>query len=78
MISGTALEMLQIIANSGGKASMSAVTSLQKVSTDYGRVVLNDIGRQDYIDVKASGLCEITAKGWELLKKKGPQKKKSR
>lgn len=74
MLTGTELDLLKIIADRGGKESIAVVARIKGINSEYGRIILHDIGRKDYIDVSAAGICQIVEKGWQELKKKGWEK----
>lgn len=74
MLSGTELDTLKAIAEQGGVTTIKAVNSKIGFSSDYVRIILEDLGRADYINVYRSGKCEITPKGWGELERKGWRK----
>lgn len=74
MLTGTELDLLKIIADRGGKESIAVVARIKGINSEYGRIILHDIGRKDYIDVSRAGTCVIAEKGWQELKKKGWEK----
>ncbi len=65
------LEALKIIWQKGGKASMRSLARPMGINSDYARLVLLDIGKKDYIDIKRDGICLITKKGKQILKNRG-------
>ena len=65
------LEALTEIWRKGGNASIGAVARAMRISSEYARVILLDIGKKDYIDVIGNGMCKITEKGKELLNSRG-------
>jgi len=65
------IQALKIIWKKGGKAPIGSVARPMGISSDYARVILMDIGRKDYIDIKRDGMCVITEKGKEILKSRG-------
>ena len=74
MLTGTELDLLKIIADRGGKESIAVVARIKGINSEYGRIILHDIGRKDYIDVSRAGICQIVEKGWQELQKKGWEK----
>jgi len=67
MLVGTELQALKAIGDQGGKATIYAVASALGLSSDYAGIICRSLGRADYIDLKRSGQCEITAKGRQEL-----------
>jgi len=65
------LEALKEIWRKGGKAPIGALGRTMRISSDYARIILLDIGKKDYIDIDRAGICKITEKGKELLKNRG-------
>ena len=68
MVSGTELEILKIIDEAGGQTTIQAVSRKQKVEPNYARLLCTSLGKADYIDVLASGICRMTPKGTRALK----------
>ena len=72
---GSEIDALKAISKHGGKLSIAGVAqelNLKmgvQISNDYARMLCLALGRDDYIDVSASGTCTITPKGEEFLKK---------
>lgn len=64
-------EALKIIWQKGGKTSIGAVARLMRVNPEYGKIIVLDLGKKDYIDVDKYGICKITEKGKEILKSRG-------
>ena len=69
MPSGTEKQALEAIEEAGGEATISTVASKLRIDTSYARLLCNSLGRDDYIDVLASGICKITPKGKRALGK---------
>lgn len=65
------LEALTEIWRRGGSASIGAIARAMRLSSEYARVILLDIGKKDYIDITRDGICKITEKGKELLNSRG-------
>jgi len=70
MPSGTEQQALEVIEETGGEATISTVASKLRIETNYARLLCNSLGRADYIDVLATGICKITPKGKRALGKK--------
>ena len=71
MVSGTDLEVLKVLAELGGKAHVSVIAARAGLRTPYAEMICNGLGRHDYTDVSASGICKLTAKGYQALRAKG-------
>ena len=71
MVSGTELEVLKALGELGGKAHVMRVAGKAGLRTNYAEMICNSLGRQDYMDVLASGTCELTAKGYQALRATG-------
>jgi len=67
MPSGTEHQALKAIEDYGGEASISQVAQSLRINTSYAQLLCNSLGRTDYIDVFASGICKITPKGKRAL-----------
>jgi len=74
MVSGTELDVLKAIAERDGVTTIKAVNRKIGFSSDYIRIICEDLGRADYINVYRSGKCEMTPKGWRELEKRGWRK----
>ena len=69
--SGRALDALKVVGDQGGKASRQFVAKRLGVGTEYGGVILADLGRGDYVDYSLAGKAIMTYKGWQELARKG-------
>jgi len=70
MPSGSELEVLKIIAEKEETTPFYISRRMGSAwGADYIRMLCNSLGRNDYIDVLASGKLRITAKGKGVLKK---------
>jgi len=74
VLSGTELDALRAIAEAGGTTTIKVVNRKIGFSSDYVRIVLEGLGRADYINVYRSGKCEMTPKGWRELEGRGWRK----
>lgn len=72
-VTGTEWELLKALGDLGGRTAVAAAARKAGVSTDYARIVLDSVGRYDYVDTYRSGKVELTRKGWNELKRKGWQ-----
>lgn len=70
MASGTELEALTRISQAGGKIDVRTLARKMGRNTSYMSVICRSLGKADYIDLSASGMCVITPKGEEELAKK--------
>lgn len=76
-MSGTELRVLEIIWDWGGEASIDTIARKARVSTEYARLICNNLGRNDYIDFLHSKLCILRGKGkLEAAKRKVDTPKK--
>lgn len=67
----TELEALQKIAERGGRIDYRALAAELGFGSHYMSVICRALGKADYIDFKASGICALTLKGREELRRKG-------
>jgi len=72
MASGTELEGLKRISEAGGKIDVRTLARKMGRNTSYVNVICRSLGKADYIDLSASGMCVITPKGEEETKLKKP------
>ena len=54
-----------------GKAYVTTAAKVVGLSSDYARIVFNDLGRKDLVDTYQSGKIEMTRKGWSAIRQKG-------
>ena len=77
-MSGTELTVLEIIWDWGGQASIETIAREARISTDYARLICQNLGRNDYIDFTHSKLCVLRGKGkLEAAKRKVNKPKKT-
>ena len=62
-MSGTELKVLEIIWDWGGEASINTIAREARISTEYARLICNNLGRHDYINFLHSKLCVLRGKG---------------
>jgi len=76
-MSGTELKVLEIVWDWGGEASINTIAKEARISTDYARLICQNLERNNYIDFLHSKLCVLRGKGkLEVAKRKvGKQKK---
>ncbi len=76
-MSGTELKVLEIIWNWGGEASIATIAREARISTDYARLICQNLERNDYIDFRHSKMCFLKGKGkLEAARRKIDQPKK--
>lgn len=68
--SGTEFEALKKIGESGGRMDVRTLARKMGHNTSYLSVICRSLGKADYIDYLASGMCVITPKGEEAIKLK--------
>ncbi|MBC8285056.1 MAG: hypothetical protein H8E32_14680, partial [Nitrospinae bacterium] len=61
---------LQVIDDAGGRTNVATVSRKLKIDTNYARLLVLAIAKNDYIDYLRSGALQITAKGKAALPKK--------
>lgn len=62
-MSGTELQVLEIIWDWGGEASVDIMAREASISTDYARLLCESLGRNDYVDFLYQKQCRIRGKG---------------
>ena len=62
-MSGTELKILEIIWDWGGEASIDTIAREARISTDYARLICQNLGRNNYIDFVHSKLCFLRGRG---------------
>lgn len=76
-MSGTELKVLEILWDWGGEASIDTISREAGISTEYARLICNDLSRHNYIDFLHSKLCLLRGKGkLEVAKRKVNEPKK--
>lgn len=70
-VSNRELQALEIIHRYGGQVGYSTVAQVMHIGTEYARTICAGLGRADYINLYASGLCVITPKGRNELIARG-------
>jgi hypothetical protein len=63
MANGREAQVLEVIWEWGGEASIDRIARETDMSTDYVRLVCENLGRNDYIDFMHSKLCRLRSKG---------------
>ena len=76
-MSGTELKVLEILWDWGGEASIDTISREAGISTEYARLICNDLGRHNYIDFLHSKLGRLRGRGkLEAARRKVGQAKK--
>ncbi len=70
MPGGTEFEALKRINEAGGRIDARALARRMGYNTSYISIICRSLGKADYIDYLASGMCVITPKGEEEIKKR--------
>jgi len=60
-------KILKIIDAEGGECTIRRIVAKMRLDTNYARVILNTMGRNDLIDVFRTGKVRIIRKGWAAL-----------
>jgi len=63
MATGTELQALKRISEAGGKIGVRALARKMGCNSSYINIICRSLGKADYIDFLASGMCVITPKG---------------
>ena len=71
MVSGTEFAALKALGDLEGKASVRAIARKAGVVTHYAEAICYSLGKADYMDVAASGMCRLTEKGYQALRARG-------
>jgi len=62
-------EALANISERGGAVHYTILADMMRISRYYTQIICESLGRDDYIDMDATGRCRITPKGKNFLKK---------
>lgn len=68
-VSGSELQALKIINQQGGRVHIQVVSQKMRIETSYARLLCTSLAKADYINLLATGICRITAKGKAALGK---------
>ena len=68
-VSGSEKEASEIICEEGREIPIQVVSRRMRIETGYARLLCTSLGKADYIDLLAPGICRITAKGKAALGK---------
>ena len=55
-------QILEILWDMGGEASITTIASLAKISVDYSRLICKDLANHNYIQIE-NGLAKLQGKG---------------
>ena len=67
------MKIFKMIDAEGGESTVGRIARKMRLDTNYTRVILNSMGRNDLIDVFRTGKVRIASKGWITLGKQ-PQR----
>ena len=67
MSTGNEKEAMTIIADEGGQCSLGVVAGRMLLSRDYTQIILECLGRAEYLDVTRSGKITLKAKGYKAV-----------
>ena len=65
MPSGNEKEAITIIADEGGQCTLGVVSRAMGLSRDYTRIILESLGRAEYLDITRAGKISLKAKGYK-------------
>jgi len=63
------MKIFKMIDAEGGESTVGRIARKMRLDTNYTRVILNSMGRNDLIDVFRTGKVRIASKGWITLGK---------
>ena len=69
MPSGNEREAMTIIADEGGQCRLGVVASGMGLARDYVRIILESLGRAEYLDVTRAGRITLKAKGYKAIRR---------
>ena len=78
MVGGTDLEVLKALGDLGGKVRVKAIARKAGLMVPYPKLICNSLGKHDYMNVAGSGMCKLTAKGYQALRAKGWRSKEEK
>jgi len=61
-------EALAKISERGGVVHYTVLADMMRISQYYTQLICESLGRDDYIDLDATGRCRITPKGESFVK----------
>jgi len=61
-------EALAKISERGGVVHYTVLADIMRISRYYTQLICESLGRDDYIDLDATGRCRITSKGKNCAK----------
>jgi len=69
MPSGNEKEALTIIADEGGQCKLGVVARGMGLTRDYTRIILESLGRAEYLDITRAGKIALKAKGYKAIRR---------
>jgi Mn-dependent DtxR family transcriptional regulator len=67
MPTGNEKEAMTIIADEGGQCKLRVVSRGMGLPRDYTQVILESLGRAEYLDITRSGKITLKAKGYKAI-----------
>ena len=69
MPSGNEKEAMTIIADEGGQTTLGQVAKGMGLGRDYTSIILESLGRADYLDLTREGKVKLNPKGYRAIKR---------
>jgi len=69
-VSGSEVEALQAVEETGGKTAAQSVARKMGINVDYARTILTSLAKRDYLDLSARGIYTLTYKGRNEVEKR--------
>ena len=69
------MKIIKMIDAEGGESTVGRIARKMRLDTNYTRVILNSMGKNDLIDVFRTGKVRIASKGWITLGKQSQRGK---
>ena len=67
MPSGNEKEAMNIIADEGGQSTQGVVSKGMGLGRDYTSIILESLGRADYLDMTRGGKVKLLPKGYRAI-----------
>ena len=67
MPSGNEKEAMTIVADEGGQCTLGVVARDMSLSREYIRILVECLGRAEYLDVTRTGKITLKAKGYKAI-----------
>ena len=69
MPSANEQEAMTVIADEGGQCTLGVVSRGVGLSRDYARIILEGLGRAEYLDVTRAGKITLKTKGYKAIRR---------